>query len=301
MKPKISAVITTWNRSLMLKSAIASVLAQTVKDFELLVLDNGSTDDTEEVVRSFGDKRIRYVNHGRIGISEARNRGVREAKGEFVGFLDDDDEWLPEKLEKQLALFGKSSERVGMIYGGFRRVRDGKTYETFRPKLRGSVLEAYLCERDPLTGSASNPLIRKSVFGAVGGYDEALKTSEDWEFYLRLMRKFEVDFVPDAILKIRTHSGARLGDRLLDAANAERKVCREFADILKTRPRCRSSYLQAIGGKFCRAGELKEGRAYLKKALSVSPSNYTAYAQYILSFFGTSLYRGGHALYKRWL
>jgi len=297
---RVSAIITTWNRSPLLKKAIASVLAQTFTDFELLVLDNGSTDDTPEIVKGFADSRLRYIKHQPLGISAARNLGVREAKGEFVGFLDDDDEWLPEKLARQVALMDERGVSVGMVYGGFYRIRNtGEIYVEFKPRLRGFALTGYLCGRDPLTGSASNPLIRKSVLEKLGGYDERVKTSEDWEFYLRLMREFEVDFVPLPVVNIREHTGARLGDRLKDAAETELTVCEKFEDFFKQNPHCHASYLLAIGGKYCRVGELKEGRKYLRQAIYRAPFYLIPYLQYIFSLLGSSLYRKIHIWYKR--
>ncbi len=92
--PKVSAIVTTFNRSEKLKRAIVSVLNQTEQDFELVILDNSSTDDTSSVVRSFRDPRIRYFRHPPLNIARARNFGVKKARTAFIGFLDDDDEWL---------------------------------------------------------------------------------------------------------------------------------------------------------------------------------------------------------------
>ncbi len=296
---KVSAIITTMNRAGLLKKAIESVLNQTHKDFELIVLDNNSKDETEKVVRNFTDSRIIYIRHKQIGISEARNLGVKNAHGEYVGFLDDDDEWLPNKLELQVALFERSSSRIGLVYGGFERINpDGIVYSIFTPRLRGDVFWGYFCDRDPLTGSASNPLMRKEVFTVVGGYDEKIKTSEDWEFYLRLARKYEFDFVPKSVVRIRQHAGPRLGDRLEDAAYTEIVACEEFGDILKDRPRCHSNYLQTIGGKYCRVGKSKIGRKYLREAISKDPLNVVAYVQYTFSFLGKKLYQKLHKAYK---
>lgn len=301
MQPKVSVIITTWNRAALAKQAIASVLAQTYEGFELLVLDNSSLDDTEAVVKKFGDLRIRYIQHPQMGISEARNLGVGESRADIFGFLDDDDTWLPKKLKEQMALFERSPGDVGMVYGGFHRIRStGELYETFVPTLRGDALVGYLCGRNPLTGSASNPLIRKSAWEAVGGYDENLKTSEDWEFYLRLMREFKVEFVTEPLLNVRQHAGARLGDRLRDAAEAELRVVHEFKDVLDAYPRCLSSYLQTIGGKFCRVGDFGTGRTYLQRAIKIAPANIAAYAQLLFSLFGsTGFYRAMHAAYKK--
>lgn len=296
---KVSVIITTFNRANLLRRAIESVLAQEYKDFELIVLDNNSKDDTENIVKKFNDSRILYVKHKPLGISEARNLGVRRARGEYVGFLDDDDKWLPSKLSLQTTLFDRSSPKLGLVYGGFLRMSsDGAVYEIFKPTLRGNVLREYLCQRNPLTGSASNPLIRRSVFSVVGGYDEGIKTSEDWEFYLRLARKYEFDFVSQPVVKIRQHKGPRLGDRIKDALDTELLVYKNFQDIIESDKACKSFYLQAIGGKYCRISQLAIGRRYIREAIHSHPLNFKAYWQYIFSFFGSSFYQRMHKFYK---
>jgi glycosyltransferase involved in cell wall biosynthesis len=297
---RASAIITTFNRSALLAKAMRSVLAQDLADLELIVLDNSSTDDTAATVASFADPRIVYVRHPQLGISEARNLGVRTARGEFVGFLDDDDEWLPHKLSRQIEMFDRASSKVGLVYGGFDRVTpDGNVYATFTPTLRGDFLERFLCDGDPFTGSASNPLIKKECFEKVGMYREDIKTSEDWEFYLRLGRSYECEFVPEPVLRIRWHPGPRLGDRTKDAAETQLAVLTEFKDIFDRRPLAKSRYLQEIGGKFIRGGEISLGRSYLRQALGVNPANFTAWAQLAISFAGQGIYARAHKLYKR--
>jgi len=296
---RASAIVTTFNRKEFARKAIASILAQTYKDFELIVLDNSSKDGTDAMVKEFNDPRIVYVKHPPISIAGARNLGVKTARGEFVGFLDDDDEWLPKKLELQIGTFDRSSDRVALVYGGFHRVTpEGKIYDTFVPRLRGDVFDGYFCGHDPLTGSASNPLIRKSAFEKSGLYDERIKSSEDWEMYLRLARDFEFEYVTEPVVNIRAHAGPRLGDRLEDAAQAELIACEKFKDYLAAHPVCKSYYLQTIGGKYCRVGKADVGRNYLREAIAASPRNMVARVQYMLSFLGAPVYRWFHRAYQ---
>ena len=115
--PKVSVVIPTHNRAGFLQAAIQSVLNQTFQDFEIIVVDDASEDQTTEIVRSFSDPRIRYMRHeSNKGQGASRNDGIRQASGEYIALLDDDDEWLPEKLAKQVALLDSSPSQVGMIY-----------------------------------------------------------------------------------------------------------------------------------------------------------------------------------------
>jgi glycosyltransferase involved in cell wall biosynthesis len=294
----VSAIITTFNRERFLDAAIRSAVSQTFGDFELLVLDNSSSDGTAALVARFEDPRIRYVRHAPLTISAARNLGLRTARGEFVAFLDDDDEWLAAKLERQVAALRRAPAGVGLVYGGFTRIDErGVAVGTHRPSLRGHILAALLAQRDAFTGSASNPMMRADVVRALGGFNEALATSEDWELYLRLAERYEVEYVPDVLVRIRTHREARLGDRIDEARKVEELVLGRYGARMSAA--LRSLYLRKIGGKLCRTGALREGRACIRQAISIEPLNPLAYAQYGLSFLGRGTYGRLHGVYRR--
>lgn len=298
--PVVTALITTFNRSAFLKKAIESVLAQTFRDFELIILDNSSTDDTEEVIKGFGDMRIRHIRHEPMNISQARNLGVREARGEYIAFLDDDDEWLPCKVEKQIEVFKRKGEGMGaaLVYGGFVRIdSEGREIGAHTPTLRGMILKELLFQNDPFTGSASNPMLKKSVVESLGFYNEDVPTGEDWELYLRLAEKYPIDYTIEPVVKIRDHEGPRLGDRLKDAARLEMLIMKRYGYIFEKEKRLKSLYLQKIGGKFVRVGDLQTGRKYIAEAIKADPSNRKAYVQYMLSIMGQSLYNHIHNKY----
>lgn len=297
--PKVSAIITTYNRPDFLRKAIKSVLAQTYHDFELLILDNSSAIDTEKTVKEFNDARIRYIKHQPLGIAQARNLGVREAKGKFIAFLDDDDKWLLDKLESQLKIFEKAKDDIALVYGGCLWVdANGEPIKIHFPILRGFVIKDLLWTKDAFTGSASNPMLLKSAIEELGGYNERIRAGEDWELYLRLTNKYKVDFTPEIILTITEHSGVRLGMRLLDAADLEIYLLEEWKGIFNENKKLQSFYLQKIGGKMCRMGQAREGRTYLRKAIMVSTFNGLAYMQFLFSFLGTHAYRALHEIYS---
>jgi glycosyltransferase involved in cell wall biosynthesis len=154
--PVISVIIPTYNRAHLVGRAIRSVLAQTFQDWELIVVDDGSSDNTEEVVCSFQDPRICYISHEvNRGGSAARNTGIKVARGEYVSFLDSDDEWLPEKLEKQLACFRNTQmEQLGMVVCGRIDLDEkGEKVTEKNPDVHGWVYEDIL----NLTWSPSTP------------------------------------------------------------------------------------------------------------------------------------------------
>jgi O-antigen biosynthesis protein len=296
--PVVSAIITTFNRERFLGAAMESVLFQTHRDLELLVLDNSSSDGTAAIVARRTDPRIRYVRHRPLTIAAARNLGLREARGEFVAFLDDDDEWLPPKLERQVAVLRRGSQSLGLVYGGFTWIDErGVAARTHLPTLRGRILTDLLWQRDAFTGSASNPMMRAAALAALGGFNEALVTSEDWELYLRLAERFEVEYVPEVLVRIRTHRGVRLGDRIDEARKVEEVVLSRYGPRMNAR--LRSLYLRKIGGKLCRTGAVREGRARIREAIATDPLNPLAYAQYGLSFLGSSAYGRVHNAYTR--
>ena len=294
--PEITVAILTYNRVKYLTPAIESVLKQTFTDFELLILDNSSTDNTESLVKSFSDQRIRYIKHPPVSPGVARNIGLENAKGKYVGYLDDDDIWLPEKLASQLAAFQSSPETTALVYGGYIKFDDtGREFGTHNADLNGKILKQLLWS-DPFTGSASNPLMRTDVMRSLGGYDPACLTSEDWEFYLRLADKYEIQSVPQIVLKIRHHTGARLGDPLDASRSVEENVLKMFGS--KMGRRLRSYYLQKIGGKLIRTGKKSEGRKKVIQAVIEWPFNIVAYGQFFVSFLGASPYMYLHKVYQ---
>ena len=140
--PKVSVIIPTYNRAELLKVAIASVLSQTYKDFEIIVIDDASHDNTQELLTSLKDKRIRYIRHEtNKRISAARNTGIVNSHGNYIAFLDDDDEWLPEKLQLQVDFLENSPPIIGVVYTGFYKIdkASGKILEQITPTKKGFI------------------------------------------------------------------------------------------------------------------------------------------------------------------
>ena len=144
-KPLVSVILPTFNRAKLLSRAINSVLKQSYYNLECIVVDDGSIDNTEKVVKSINDNRIVYLKHNyNKHASAARNTGIAKSKGKFIAFLDDDDQWLPKKLEKQISLIQKLPPSVGLIYCWMDYYNNEKLIHKHRPKLRGSVFPMVL-------------------------------------------------------------------------------------------------------------------------------------------------------------
>ncbi len=207
--PAVSVIIPTYNRAELVTRAIGSVLGQTFQDFEVLVVDDGSTDATEAVVGEVGDPRVRYLRqpHNQ-GVSAARNRGMREARGPFIAFLDSDDEWFPEKLERQVECLRAAPADVGLVYTGVRsETGDGSAW-SFRPEHRGDVYPGIL-EANPIH-SGSSVMIRRNVIRVAGFFDEEIPAIEDFEYWIRIARFHRFEVIPEPL--VRYHD-ARRSDR----------------------------------------------------------------------------------------
>ena len=182
----ISVVIPTHNRKLTLKRALCSVLNQTVSDLDIIVVSDGSTDGTNELIEEFAqnDKRIRLIDYRESkGGNYARNMGVKVAYSEYIAFLDDDDEWLPQKLEAQMAVFDSATD-IGLVYTGIDIIYkdDGYRYITV-PKYRGDLSKEILIHNCITT--TSSVMIKKSLLEKAGLFDEKLSALQDYDLWIR--------------------------------------------------------------------------------------------------------------------
>lgn len=191
----VSVVIPTHNRAHLLPRALESVLGQTFTDLEVLVVDDGSTDRTSEVMATYTDPRVRYlVQPENRGVSAARNRGFREARGQFIALLDSDDEWMPEKLEAQVALLRDADDKIGAVYTGVETVDPLGQRHVHLPQHRGD-LYGELITRNVMHGAPSNILMRRQVLEEVGYFDEEIPAIEDYDYFLRLSKAFHIEII----------------------------------------------------------------------------------------------------------
>lgn len=195
----VSVIIPAYNRSLMLREAVDSVLNQDYPDFEIIVVDDGSADDTPEMLASYGDK-ITVIRQPNRGVSAARNRGIAAAKGELIAFLDSDDLWLPGKLTKQAEFFHAHPEAL-ICQTEEIWIRRGKRVnpKNRHKKLSGLIFEPslHLCLVSP-----SAVMMRGSLFEKVGLFDENLPACEDYDLWLRISRQYPV-FLMDTPLIVK--------------------------------------------------------------------------------------------------
>jgi glycosyltransferase involved in cell wall biosynthesis len=223
--PAVSVIIATYNRAGVLAEAIASVRAQTFEDWELLVVDDGSSDGTAELIKRLSDedRRLRYVRQDNRGQSAARNAGLRQARGAFVAFLDDDDLWLPEKLALQVARM-RSHAQASVSYTGVLQVDPaGRVYEV-RPSMPGTTY-GELFQR----GFMRTPAVmaRRTHLEEAGFFDEDLRYFEDYDLWLRLARTGKIEFIPYPLVVVRRFAFNMTTDAL-PAYQAEIQVLRRY-------------------------------------------------------------------------
>ncbi|MGI8640395.1 MAG: glycosyltransferase family 2 protein [Pyrinomonadaceae bacterium] len=203
----VSVIIPNYNKGHYLAEAINSALAQTYRDTEIIVIDDGSTDNSDEVLRSYG-KQIKWFKQKNSGVSHARNRGIKESQGEYLAFLDSDDLWQPTKLEKQVALLDANSD-IGLCYVGVERIdEDSKSLNYIEANAYPDYCEALLLYSCIVSGSCSSAMIRRRIINETNGFDTNFTNYEDWEFWLRLSLMTKFAPIPEFLVKYRVIKGS---------------------------------------------------------------------------------------------
>ena len=271
-KPQVTVIIPTYNRGWILKEAIDSVLTQDYKNFELIVVDDGSTDNTSEILASYGND-IRVLFQENKGVSAARNRGIAEASGQFIAFIDSDDLWLPQKLSTQVEFFNQTPDAL-ICQTEEVWIRKGKRVN---PKMRhkkpsGMIFEPSL---ELCLVSPSAVMIRRVLFDRVGEFDVTLPACEDYDLWLRISCRFPVHLIDTPLIikrgghndqlssmkgldKFRIkaiekiiNSGRLSEDQYRAAVKALKEKCKIYADGCRKRGREEEAqYYEALSGKY---------------------------------------------------
>ncbi len=290
MKPTVSVIVPTFNRAELIKTSVRSVLNQTYQDFEIIIIDDGSTDDTEKVVKNLNDDRIRYIRHERNkGAPAARNTGIRSARGKYLAFQDSDDEWMPEKLERQMAIFRGAVSDVGVVYSGFWKVKDNKRLYFPPPQIRkkeGNVYKNLLEENFVAMPSA---VIKSECFKKAGMFDEELPRYQDWELFIRISKHYNFAFVSKPLLVAYHQHNGISSDK--DALLRARKMIlkKHFRGFEKGGRKLLSKQYYLLGLSFSEKDDLKTCRKYFGKALMVYPLNVKCFFAILLSVAGSNI------------
>ncbi len=282
--PIVSVVIPNYNYAHYLRETVDSVLDQTYRNIEIIVVDDGSKDSSKEILDSYGDK-IRTNFQKNQGVSVARNNGVKESHGEYVAFLDADDAWLPTKIEKQVERFERQPE-LGLVHVGVDEIdADGNSLVERLEGVEGDVSGILLMlKREGVLGGGSGLMVPRTVFDEVGGFDTQLSTSADWDLFYRISERYRVGFVSEILLRYRVHNSNMHGnvevlehDMMLAFAKAFR---RETPELEKLKRPAYGSLHQILAGSYFVAGDYPAFISHSIKSLYFNPQNISYFLKF---------------------
>ncbi len=274
----VSVVITSYNYGRYLALCVGSALGQTYRNIEVIIVDDGSTDDTGEVARKFlSDPRVRYIRQKNAGQANAKNSGIRAATGEFIAFLDSDDFWETNKLEKQMPLF--SDPRVGVVYSRARYI-DGKGVpidltlagEHLLPR-SGRVTEHLFFDNFVPFSSA---VVRRECVGKAGIFDESIKMGIDWDLWLRISVNYTFAYVDEPLLAYRVGHSGQMSRNLEERQRCSDIITGRFLAahpglIPKSTIRHALTYMYVSRGYFYEGINFKKSATCYMTALKINP------------------------------
>ena len=227
-KPLVSVVIPTYKRPELVKRAVKSVLNQTYENTEIIVVNDSPETDISEIEQI--DERVQLINHQENkGACEARNTGIENAKGKYIGLLDDDDEYLPDKLEKQVKQFQELGEEYGLVYGGVELVENGEVVgekirsgrKIFSRKRRGQVYKELL--RGNMIPSPT-VLVRKEAFEKAGLFDPGFESAQDLDMWIRIAKHYKIGKLDEAIARYHLDAEDRISNSLDKTIQGQQKI-----------------------------------------------------------------------------
>ena len=271
--PLVSVIIPNYNYAQYLPQTLDSVLAQTYPHVEIIVVDDGSTDGSEAVLREYSD-RVSSFQQQREGVSVARNLGVQKSSGQLIAFLDADDLWLPTKLERQVQKFMEDPD-LGLVHCGWAAIdKHGKVSNPRLEGLEGWVAKELLMFRQAIH-SSSGAVVTREVVEEIGGFDPRLSTSADWDFSYRVAIRRRVAFVPEVLFHYRLHgtnmsANIRLmeHDTLLAFSKAFNSGNKEIQQL---RRQSYGNLHMILAGSFFRAGQRADFARHALKSLWLTP------------------------------
>jgi glycosyltransferase involved in cell wall biosynthesis len=253
--PLVSVVLPTMDRPQLLRRAIRSILNQTYSNFEAFVVDSSASSNAA-LVDSFADPRLSYVRSPPRGVNAARNIGIRLSKGRYIALLDDDDEWLPEKLKRQVAFLKGTGAVVAGAFASYMKVNPAKrTAKLVRIWEQGSLIGPHS------VGPASVTLVKREVFDNIGLFDEEMPGADDWEMWLKVSEKYRWASVPAVLMNYYITPGG-LSSSAYRQIRGHQLMLEKHPYLLESR-RFMAHYYSIVGQALCRRGYMGKGRRYL--------------------------------------
>lgn len=296
----VSAVIPTYNREKTIKRSIDSVLKQTYKDIEVIVVDDCSTDNTEDVVKSIKDPRVRYIPHeSNKGVSCARNTGIKNAKGKFIAFLDSDDVWHEDKIEKQIKAFKESPPDHKVVYSGInvQVYNGGKRFympeKWVKPK-EGDVSKTMLIGSFV---SMDTIFVEKISFEEIGYFDERLHWAEDWEICIRLSKKYGFVYIDEALAT--SYASENSLTRNYEAYKSLELFFKKHEKNFRGNEDILSEHYFSLASVYFTLNDIEKARKSLKKAWSLHPFKLITFIRLLASLLGIWFFNNFRGFYRR--
>jgi glycosyltransferase involved in cell wall biosynthesis len=288
MKPLISVVIPAFNSGSFIGEAIESILSQRYSPIEIICVDDGSTDGTREIISEFGEK-ARYFYQENRGVSAARNSGISSSRGELIAFLDADDCWETDKLEKEYSIF-EGNPKIGLVHTDVYHwlpAQDRRAVvEGTRNSVKGDDYVGLFFRNSIITSSV---MVRRECLDCVGVFDENLKVSEDWDLWIRIARRFPLVHIPEPLVFYRVHPGSlttNKGKMLEGDLLVTEKTLREDPNLTsrvgfsKVRKRlCELRF--GMGYHYFDLGEFGLSKHYLRRAIFSNPLSVKSMTYYL--------------------
>ena len=285
-KPLVTVIIPTYNRAHSIERATRTVLSQSFPDLEVIIVDDGSTDNTEEIIASMKkDKRIKYLKTPtNQGATHARNMGIEHATGDYIGFQDSDDEWLPTKLQTQVKVLGNSSTEVGVVFTGYWRVMadSRRIYMPIRPPDMNNAMEILL-KRFFLFVATPTVLARRQCFSHVGLFDERLSRLQEWELWIRFSQRYRFLYINEPL--VLSHYQPESITSNYEALSASFELILAKHRQILEQDRTALAELYNIFGRHLLDSQrtFRIGRDYLWQALKLFPTNPWYLGYFLLS------------------
>jgi len=290
--PRISVIIPTYNRAHYICETINSVLEQTYKDYEIIVIDDGSTDNTKKVLKGY-DGKIRYLYQNNKGTPAARNFGINNSTGEFIGLLDDDDLWLPNKLELQVKELEKNPELAFICSSTYIIDSCGKNIGQWGEKI--SIFGTFNDLYEENIVYNLTVLMRRKCFNDVGGYDEKLLSCQDYDLWLRMAKKYKFYYMAVPLTKHRKHDsnfGKNISLRLQNHLNIFNKIyISKSVSFLKRKIRIAKEFYKSGAAYYSNKNYFNASICYLKAIIVYPLIGYYFWPKEIRKVRFTFIYR----------
>lgn len=288
LSPLVSIILPTYNRAELIMRAVESVLTQTFEDFELIIVDDASTDNTLKLLQNLEDDRIRiFPNQINTGASLARNIGIKEARGSFIAFQDSDDVWVASKLKDQIDCF-KKHPNAGIVYSSYKKITPSQSFLVPGPWVKKH--EGNLKKELSYGNFIGLPtmIVKKECLSAVGVFDESLKSLEDWDLLLRLSTLYSFAYI-DTPLVFAYESSNGVNTFTAAALSSLRRIISKY-ELFQVDNKAKAHTYYLEGSMLIHMNQIKQGRSLIFTAFSLDKTNSKYALSLFCSLFGSKNY-----------